>query len=62
MIRSESDDVYLLYSIMGFFFKKKTTSPPQKRRRRKKHLCRSDPLGDDDDLNKVLFEHNQCLL
>ncbi|XP_013693081.2 calmodulin-like protein 12 isoform X2 [Brassica napus] len=29
----------------------KTTSPPQKRRRRKKHLCRSDPLGDDDDLD-----------
>lgn len=36
-----------------FLFKKKTTSPPK----RKKHLCRSDPLGEDDDeLSQVLFE------
>ncbi|KAJ0265268.1 EF-hand domain-containing protein [Hirschfeldia incana] len=31
--------------------KNKTTSPPK---RKKKHLCRSDPVGEDDDLNKAI--------
>ncbi|CAN7089123.1 unnamed protein product [Brassica rapa subsp. narinosa] len=48
----EDEEEFLGYSSSKRM--KKTTSPPQKRRRRKKHLCRSDPLGDDDDLNKAI--------
>ncbi|CAH8319603.1 unnamed protein product [Eruca vesicaria subsp. sativa] len=46
----ETDEEEEFLSSVSNKRKSKATSPPK----RKKHLCRSDPLGDDDDLNKAI--------